>query len=125
VHITGAVTNPEDFYRQMDVFLLTSQFEGVPLVLLEAMASGVPVVATAVGAIPRILKQGAGYAVARQGLDLDESEREFFADRMVDVATSPKRRQMGAAARNKAKRLYSTATYRRTVSAYFDKRFSQ
>ncbi|REJ77048.1 MAG: glycosyltransferase [Acidobacteria bacterium] len=40
----------------MDVFLISSDFEGLPLALLEAMAAGVPVVATAAGGIPQVLR---------------------------------------------------------------------
>ena len=122
VHITGVVPNPEDYYRMMDVFLLTSHFEGVPLVLLEAMASGLPTVSTAVGAVPRLLKHGAGIAVEREGLDLNEAEREFFADRMVDIATISRSREMGFMARKTVTRLHSLSQYRRAALKYFEKR---
>jgi len=42
----------------MDIFLMTSEFEGLPMALLEAMALGKPVVATAVGGIPEVVKNG-------------------------------------------------------------------
>ena len=122
VHITGAVPNPEDFYPAMDVFLLTSLFEGVPLVLLEAMACGVPAVCTAVGAVPRLLRRGAGVAIERRGYDLDEPEHELFADKMVEIATNPRRREMGMAGRDLVVRQHSAARYRRDALAYFDAR---
>ena len=43
----------------VDVFLMTSAYEGLPLALLEAMALGKPVVATAVGGIPEVVSNGA------------------------------------------------------------------
>jgi glycosyltransferase involved in cell wall biosynthesis len=42
----------------IDIFLMTSAYEGLPLALLEAMALGKPVVATAVGGIPEVVCHG-------------------------------------------------------------------
>jgi glycosyltransferase involved in cell wall biosynthesis len=49
----------EDWLKGIDLFVLPSRWEGMPLALLEAMSSGVPVVATAVGAVPEMLDHGA------------------------------------------------------------------
>jgi glycosyltransferase involved in cell wall biosynthesis len=45
-------------YRNADLFLLTSDWEGTPNVLLEAMASGMAVVSTNVGGVSDIIKHG-------------------------------------------------------------------
>jgi glycosyltransferase involved in cell wall biosynthesis len=47
-----------DCLSAMDLYLMTSQFEGLPLALLEAMALELPVVATPVGGIPEVIEQG-------------------------------------------------------------------
>ena len=50
--------NPNEFYSGIDVLVLTSEVEGLPLVLLEAMALRKPVIATKVGRIPILIKDG-------------------------------------------------------------------
>jgi glycosyltransferase involved in cell wall biosynthesis len=56
IEIVGAVPNKEmaDYYNRADVLIMPSMEEGFPRVLLEAMASGVPYVATDVGAVREI-----------------------------------------------------------------------
>ena len=94
--------------RAFDVFALTSAYEGFGLVLLEAMAAGRPIVATAVSAIPEIVQDGQtgmlcrpgdGEAVARALLRLEDAEfrvrlgengrlrarAHFTLDRMADA----------------------------------------
>jgi glycosyltransferase involved in cell wall biosynthesis len=56
VVFTGQVKNVQPFYAIADVFVLSSHSEGSPNVLLEAMAANVPVVATAVGGVPEMVK---------------------------------------------------------------------
>ena len=51
----GHVNNVPDFYAAADVLALPSHSEGSPYVLLEAMAAGVPIVATAVGGVPEMV----------------------------------------------------------------------
>jgi glycosyltransferase involved in cell wall biosynthesis len=61
VHFHGYVPHSEyllDLYRMASVFILHSLTEGVPQVLLEAMACGVPIIATKVGGIPHIITDG-------------------------------------------------------------------
>jgi polysaccharide biosynthesis protein PelF len=56
-------SKPEEWYHKVDVFTLPSISEGVPYALLEAMSSGLPSVCTAVGGVPEIISDGAGFVV--------------------------------------------------------------
>jgi len=58
VGFSGTVSDVARFYRDADMLLLTSDGEGTPNVILEAMASGLPVVATKVGGTPEIVTHG-------------------------------------------------------------------
>jgi glycosyltransferase involved in cell wall biosynthesis len=53
---TGQTNDVQVFYAAADVFVLPSHSEGSPNVLLEAMAAGLPIVATAVGGVPEVVK---------------------------------------------------------------------
>ena len=57
-------------YDAIDLCLMTSDFEGLPIFLLDGLARGIPCVATAVGDIPFLLRDGGGRVVERPG-DLD------------------------------------------------------
>lgn len=74
-----------DCIAAADVFVLSSDAEGQPLVLLEAMAVGTPVIATAVGRAPALLEHGAGELVA-------PGDWRGIADRLGRLSTEPSRR---------------------------------
>jgi len=88
--------------RQADIFLLTSQHEGFPNVLLEAMAARLPVVTTPAGDAGRVVEHDAtGYVVSFDDID-------GMARRLLQLATSPPlRRQLGDAGRARVERSYS------------------
>jgi glycosyltransferase involved in cell wall biosynthesis len=61
VWLPGFVDNPYAYMKQADVFVLSSAFEGLPTVLIEAMALGTPVVATDCESGPREILEAANY----------------------------------------------------------------
>lgn len=56
IHWAGPTSDVDAFLREMDLFVLPSLSEGLPMVILEAMAAGVPVVATDVGGISEAIR---------------------------------------------------------------------
>ncbi|MFA6154214.1 glycosyltransferase family 4 protein [Mesorhizobium sp.] len=58
VHLAGMWQDPSKVYPSLDLMLHTSRADAMPLAILEAMASGVPVVAIGVGGVPELIEAG-------------------------------------------------------------------
>ncbi len=66
LHLLGPVADPRWVFHGCDVFVLASAYEAYPLVVLEALASGLPVVTTRVGSASELIADGAnGHVVER------------------------------------------------------------
>jgi glycosyltransferase involved in cell wall biosynthesis len=84
------------FYEAMDVLLLPSANEGTPVSVIEALAAGRPAVATRVGGVPDVVRDGI------DGFLADAGDVERLADRLAELAADPERRAaMGEAGRER------------------------
>ena len=76
-----------EVFREHDVFLNTNRIDNTPVTVLEAMASGLPVAATAVGGVPHVLEHGvAGRLVPNSDLD---STSKALAAAVASLASEP------------------------------------
>lgn len=98
----GHVEDPSDYravFRRATVFTFPSEWEAFGLVLLEAMAAGVPIVATAVGGVPEVLDEGrTGHLVPYGDPDaLAAAVRELLgsSDQRTALAVAGRRRVEG------------------------------
>lgn len=103
VVFTGARGDMPAVYASCDVVALPSMNEAMPMVLLEAMSSRCPVVATTVGAIPQLIQSG------EQGFLVPPANPDELAGAILALLKDPDlRRRMGHAGRLKVEAEYSS-----------------
>jgi glycosyltransferase involved in cell wall biosynthesis len=101
--------------RHADIYLLSSDHEGFPNVLLEAMAARLPVVTTGAGDAGVIVENGVtGFAV-------EDADEDVMADRLAELAASPSlRERLGDAGRERVERRYAHSALPERVSRIYD-----
>ncbi|MDZ7338623.1 MAG: glycosyltransferase [candidate division KSB1 bacterium] len=100
--------------QETSVFVLPSYSEGVPVSVMEAMAMGVPVIATAVNGVPELVKRGAGILVAPGNIDALAA-----ALRRVANMSDAERRRMGRKARQVVEREFDIRTQSAALARMF------
>jgi L-malate glycosyltransferase len=102
IRLLGTRNDVKRLLAAADLFLLTSTSEGIPLTLIEAMAAGVPVVATRVGGVPEVVADGV------TGLLAPARDVAQLAVHLDTLAKCPQLREaMGRQARQRARELFS------------------
>jgi glycosyltransferase involved in cell wall biosynthesis len=95
IFFPGEVIEPEPYLKAADIFTLSSNHEGLPLSMLEAMKAGLPVVATKAGGIPEAVDDSLnGYLV-------DIGDTQDFASSLIKMVRSKKLKAFGSRARKK------------------------
>lgn len=99
-------TEVAELARQACMLVLPTYSEGLPRVVVEGMAAGLPIIATPVGGIPEVLQDGV------QGFLVPPGDEAVLAQKLHWILAHPVEAQaLGSAARSFAERFFSTATY--------------
>ncbi len=104
-----------DLMQQTDIFVLPSFAEGVPVSLMEALAAGVPVVATRIAGISELIEdEASGYLVP-------PGNKQLLQQRIAELIASPELRQsFGEVGRDKVRREFDTRLEAMKLVALFE-----
>lgn len=120
VRFLGFVKEMPEFYQSLDLLLLTSHFEGTPLTVLEAMAMGIPVVASHVDGVGDVLENGQDSILVPPG------RRDLFVKETCRVLQDQTLwRQLSRAGQAKVQEHYSVEGMVRQVEALYLKYLEQ
>jgi glycosyltransferase involved in cell wall biosynthesis len=114
VRLRGGLVGDDKFreYAAADVFVYPSRNDGQPLVILEAMAAGLPIVTTTQGGIPDTVRDTA--------IVIERDDRPAFIEAVAALAADvDRRRKLGAAARQRFVAHYTPQHFQRRFEAVF------
>lgn len=115
VHMLGDRSDVPEVLAALDVFVLPSRSEGMSNALLEAMASALPVVATAVGGNPEAV------SADTTGVLIPSDDPTMMADAVLRLVTSPSlAAELGGAARRRVEERYGARAMVRRLEAIYD-----
>jgi glycosyltransferase involved in cell wall biosynthesis len=111
VKLTGWIPSEEfsTYLNELKLFVLPSYTEGLPYTILEAMACGTPVLATPVGAIPDVIKDG------ETGFIMEDNSSECIAENVIRALEHPDLERIVESAKVLVEREY---TYEAAVKGY-------
>jgi glycosyltransferase involved in cell wall biosynthesis len=112
IHFLGIRADIPEVLAAMDIFALSSDYEGSPLSVVEAMAAGLPVVSTRAGGVPELLEDG------REGLLVEPGDVNGLSAAMTFLADHAEaRRAMGMAGARRARDRFDVSAM---IQAYED-----
>lgn len=114
VKMVGFVEDVPGFLSKLDIYALSSDYEGLPLAVLEAMAQGLPIASTSVGGVPEAVIDG------KNGFLVSPRNARLLAQSIVRLAVDPElSAQMGEASRKRMEELFDAKIMaRKTVDVY-------
>ncbi len=116
VQLLGFCADPRNVYEALDLFVLSSVREGLPNVLLEAMALGVPVLATRIAGIPRLVEDGVN------GLLIEPDSADQLTQGIARLAADTDlRAQLGQAGLRTIEERYDFARRMQKIAKLYDR----
>ena len=120
VTFTGIRAEVPEILALLDLFVLPSLWEGLPIALLEAMAAGKAVVATRVGGVPEVVVNGV------TGLLVPPRDPGALADAVVRLLRDPElRRRMGEGGQERVRERFSVERMVRQTEDLYERRLTQ
>jgi glycosyltransferase involved in cell wall biosynthesis len=114
VTLAGQQNDMPGVYAAIDIFVLPSLNEGLPMTLLEAMAASKPIVVTRVGAVPSVITDG------ETGLLVEPADGAGLTKALAQLLDSPElRRRLGEKARAHVEQYYTAAAMSRKYLAMY------
>lgn len=108
----GSCDNVPAFLRELDIYVLSSRHEGLPIAVLEAMATALPVVATRITAIPEVVEDG------RTGILVPPGNPQAMAQAIRELAKDGRRRRViGEAAMIEVRKKYTIGSTSQSYAA--------
>ncbi len=115
MRLLGHVKDPKQFFQSLDMYVLSSLTEGLPNVVLEAMALEVPVIATRVAGLPALLDNG------EHGILINPDSVDEIATAIRDLAQDRQlRMRFASSSRQAVERSYSFEERMRKVADIYD-----
>ena len=116
MHLVGLQEETRPYFAAMDAYLMTSDFEGQPIALLEAMSMSLPPVVTAVGGIPEVVESG------ENGFLAGAADKDSLANGVIRLLQDGElRKQLGTSARETIVRGFSIERMQRELEAIYSR----
>lgn len=113
--LTGNQDNVYEIYPEIDIFILPSLYEGLPMVLLEAMSFKIPIISMNVGSIKELVKD------KENGYLIEKENYQCFIKRLIELKNDKEDiKQYGENGFKIIKNNYDVATYIRKLETIYD-----